>query len=658
MTARQAVYVRMWIFLAALMALAVGLRLFHLTMPSLWADEGNSVRVTERALHLVIDAARADIHPPAYYVLLWGWAKLFGQSEAAMRGFSALVGVLLVGAIYALAQRLFGRRTGWLAAFCAAVSPFQIAHSQQARMYILVALEAVVATWALVGWLEATQPRQRIRWAVVYGLAAAAGLWTHYSFPIVIVSLNIAWLVWWVRQVRSSAGPLRHRPAMAWLIEWGVTQLAVVALYAPWLPTAWAKTVGYGAISESYSPAFIISQALQLLSIGETAPADEWTNWLTVGMTGLALFGVWEGWAQPRRRETRIHMLTLILSILAPVVMMATLALIGRPAYRPKFFLVASPAFCVLVGRGIAVLEQTTDGRRTWGSRIWLLVGLGLVAIAAGRSLQQHYFSPVQPRGDYRGIATAISQIERRGDAILLNAPNQWEVFTYYYPENPNRAPIYPLCRARPPVEAEVVAELEQIAARHQRLFVLYWAAEQSDPTGIVERWLDAHTFKAADTWYGDVRLAIYATPLSEPVKMIHPLTDVRLGEAIALRGYTVAPNEPQRGDVVQVALFWEAMGIPTARYKVFIHLVGADGQIMAQFDGEPRGEAGPTVQWRPENGVMVERYGVLLPQTAASGEYRLVTGMYDVSGAPRLPVYVDGQPAGDFFTLATLSVH
>ena len=82
---RRARMWRVWAYLAVLFVLAIALRVFRLTEQSLWADEGNSVRLTERPLNLVIDAARADVHPPGYYLLLWGWVRLFGQGEAAVR---------------------------------------------------------------------------------------------------------------------------------------------------------------------------------------------------------------------------------------------------------------------------------------------------------------------------------------------------------------------------------------------------------------------------------------------------------------------------------------------------------------------------------------------------------------------------------------------
>jgi mannosyltransferase len=327
----------------------------------------------------------------------------------------------------------------------------------------------------------------------------------------------------------------------------------------------------------------------------------------------------------------------------------------GRPAYRPKFTFIASPAFCLLVGQGIALLEGTPGQKRTTANRLWLLLGMGIVAVGAARSLRNYYGDPAYARSDYRAMAASITALGREGDAILLNAPNQWEVFTYYYR---GRAPVYPLCRSRPPDEASVVAELEGIAAQHERLFALYWATDESDPQRIVERWLQEHTFKASDAWYGDVRLVTYAVPVStEAAEMAHPLEDVRLGASIALRGYTLTPSEVQVGDILQVTLFWEALEVPATRYKVFVHLVDDRQQIVAQYDGEPGDGMNLTTNWTPEQGTFPDRYGIWVPYALASGKYGLLVGMYDVSGAPRLPIAVNGQPAGDALLLETVEI-
>jgi mannosyltransferase len=642
------------LFLVVLFVLAAMLRVAGLTSQSLWADEGNSVRLTERPLSLVIDAARADVHPPGYYLVLWCWARLFGQGEAAMRALSVVTGVLLVGLVYLLGRRFAGRRAGWFAAFCAAVSPFQIQYAQEVRMYILVAFLAAAAAYAFIRWLEASESGQHRpwRWTMWYVLSISAGLWTHYSFPVVIIALNVAWWAWWLQRRETEEW---GRTAFWWI----ALHVVAAVLYLPWLPTAWNRILGYGPISEAHSVFFVIGQALKLLSVGETVAGDDLTRWLTLGIVCLAILGGWAGFARSGlapRKPTRMSLAVAFLSlVVAPMAMMAALMLTGRPAYRPKFFLVASPFYCTLAGTGIALLERPSGSRRGLGSRLWLLLGLGLVSVASARSLHNYFRDPAYARSDYRGLATDVRSVQREGDAILLNAPNQWEVFTYYYRRG---APVYPLCDSRPPVEEEVVAELEEIAADHKRLFVLYWAVDESDPERIVERWLEAHTFKATDMWYGDVRLAVYAVPEAlDAIEMREELASVRIGDPIALRGYALAPSDVAAGDVLQVTLFWEALDVPGGRYKVFLHLVDRDGQIVSQHDGEPGDGMNLTSDWRPDRGVFADRYGLVVPASAHGGNYRLLVGMYDVSGAPRLPITVDGRPAGDALMLAAVQI-
>jgi hypothetical protein len=626
--------------------LAAALRVTHLTAQSLWADEGNSVRAAERSLDLVLAAARGDIHPPGYYVLLWGWVRLFGQSETSVRSLSAVIGVALVGLVYLAGTRWFDARAGWLAAFCAAVSPFQVAYSQEVRMYILVAALGTMAAYVCGGWVAA-QGSHRVRWGVMYVFAAAAGLWTHYSFPIVLAALSVAWLVWWLQEGQSIG---RWRS----LAEWVGLHLAIVVLYVPWLPTAWAKVRSYGPISDSWPLNAIVVQALKLLSMGETVPDDDLTRWLTLAIVGLAVFGVWRGLAR-RRKLSWVYTLILSLLVVAPIGLMVYLNLVGRPAYRTKFFLVASPAFCLLVGQGIASLEQPTGPRSTMSSHLWLLLGMGVVGLASVRALRNYYFDPSYARADYRGIAQHIRKVGAEGDAILLNAPNQWEVFTYYY-RGP--LPVYPLVRSRPPKAEAVGAELSDIATEHSRLFALYWATAESDPERLVERWLEDNTFKAEDVWYGDVRLATYAVPEAlQDVEMEHSFPDVRLGEEIALRGYSLAPDTVNPGGIVQVTLFWEALKAPASRYKVFLHLVDGQGQIVSQFDGEPGHAMKLTTSWRPDEGVFPDRYGILVPRTSTPGKHQLLVGMYDVSGSPRLTISVEGKPVGDALSLSIVNI-
>lgn len=90
--------------LLLILLLAAGLRFYALDDQSFWADEGNSVVLAGKEWGEIVRAAAADIHPPAYYLILSAWGKVFGLSEVGARSLSALFGVLLVWIVYLLVR--------------------------------------------------------------------------------------------------------------------------------------------------------------------------------------------------------------------------------------------------------------------------------------------------------------------------------------------------------------------------------------------------------------------------------------------------------------------------------------------------------------------------------------------------------------------------
>ena len=221
--------------------LAIYLRLYRLAGQSLWSDEGNSVALAQAGLGEIADRTALDIHPPLYYWLLHGWMRLFGEGEIAVRSLSVVASVLLVAVVYRLGTRLFNARVGLLAAFIAAVSPFQIYYAQETRMYALLALLGALTAWACVELARASvNDAPSVGWALLYVLGATLGLYTHYAFPVILVATNLAFLVWLWRT--REQGQVARR-----LVGWLVLQLAPLLLYLPWLPIAWRQITTWPA---------------------------------------------------------------------------------------------------------------------------------------------------------------------------------------------------------------------------------------------------------------------------------------------------------------------------------------------------------------------------------------------------------------------------
>ncbi len=647
----------------AVLALAAGLRFYRLGEQSLWADEGNSAALAARSLARITHDVAADIHPPLYYWLLHLWTRLLGTSEAELRSLSALAGVALVYVIYRMGRRLRGEQVGLTAALVAALNPFLIYYSQEARMYALLGLWSGLALYGFTLYVlheGAGRTRPPLRTAALLVISLAGGLYTHYVFPAVILAINALYFLWlWDSHRR---GHILER--ITW---WLGLQMVAALLFLPWLPIAQRQLSTWPSPSAGMDFSQVLSASLTTLALGPVGYRQPQGSWNLVFAMGIAL-GLWPSMRPARgRREHWLAWGIPFVGMAAPIALMMMRGLFTE-AYL-KFLIVGSPGFCLLLARGIigpgealasmvsprssprrADRPETALPRLPWLPMLWYALAAALLGIAAGTTLQAYYFDPTYARDDYRGIARYIEAEERPGDRIILDAPGQQEVFTYYYR---GQLPIYPLPRQRPPDAKALTAELAQLTATPGRIFALLWATEQADPQHIVENWLAQAAFKASDSWHGNVRLAIYAIPDFQIPHDRITSTDWRFGDPPLLRlsGVGLGTDAITSGEVLPISLIWEALRPIEERYKVTVQLLDGRAQVIAQRDAEPGGGLRPTTSW--EVGQPIEDgMGVLVRPGTPPGVYQLILAVYRATDGARLPVGDD-----DHVTLGQIQV-
>ena len=126
--------------------------------------------------------------------------------------------------------------------------------------------------------------------------------------------------------------------------------------------------------------------------------------------------------------------------------------------------------------------------------------------------------------------------------------------------------------------------------------------------------------------------------------------TDASLGDFARLVGYDLNSD---RGNV-RLALYWQALSSTSASYKVFVHIVDANGNIVAQDDQFPGGGTLPTTSWIT-NEYLVDLHEFSIPVDSPSGEYQIQVGLYDPKTGARLPAFnAANQNAGDYIQLPT----
>ncbi|MHB9034921.1 MAG: glycosyltransferase family 39 protein [Anaerolineae bacterium] len=626
--------------LLVILLLAAALRFYHLGTQSLWNDEGTTVALVQRDIPTIFRNAAADIHPPLYYLLLHYWVKATGTSEFAVRSFSVLAGIALVLVIYELGRRLLGMSAAVTAAAFAAMAPLQVYYSQETRMYMWAALLGALS-WLIflkLGQVNSPHALKQWKWgtAVLLLFTSAAAVYSHYLVFAVIFAQSIVVLILWLCQGNPRS--------WNWLLRWIGLQALLVAAYIPWLLVSWRSLVDWPAVGEALSAWQLFVRAGTVFTFGVTMPLRSLPMAIGAALLAAAI-------VIPLATKQRQWILAAYL--LVPLALFLGLSL-SRPLYKDKFMLLMHPAFLLLTAYAVVRAGDYVWQllRKRWADSGLQALLTGVVLTASFISLAHLYYDPAFQRDDYRGICAEIERTAGANDVVLINAPSQIETVGYYC-HGPQE--LVPLPLSRPLDKNTVQTQLERLVSKHQRIYGIFWATIESDPDRFIETWLDQHTYKAADRWFGALRLVMYAVPTTVPLEP-GVLTHTTFNDLIALDGFTLSTPVVHPGDIVQLALYWRAFAAVPERYKVFVHLVDDKGEIVAQRDSEPGGGVALTKDWEPGYS-LIDKYGILLPADAPTGTLTIRIGLYRLDGGQRLNISEDGQVLGDYIDLGQLRV-
>jgi hypothetical protein len=128
------------------------------------------------------------------------------------------------------------------------------------------------------------------------------------------------------------------------------------------------------------------------------------------------------------------------------------------------------------------------------------------------------------------------------------------------------------------------------------------------------------------------VRLEPVEWPLYNGSQPLH----ITFGDAIRLEGYDVQPAPGK--DSLAVTLYWRSLTPLTESYVAFLHLVNAEGSLVAQSDTLPAQGFFPTSAWQPGDTVL-SQHTLSLTSGLPAGSYTLLAGLYRPEDGSRLSV-------------------
>jgi hypothetical protein len=461
--------------LAAVILLALGARLAFLSAPSLWLDEAISANIAQGRLADCVREARADLHPPLYYVLLHAWSVL-GHGEFALRLFSVAANVLAGGVLFLWVRRMLGPSAALLTLLLHALSPFQVRYSQEVRMYSLASL------WMALALLCAWSYLARRRWPALAGyvLCSALGLYTHYQTGVFLVAANVA----------ATVRLLGDRRVL--FRRWYPAQLAVLLLFGPWVPSFLQQLTAGGRswVPFNPSPASLASPFLAFVwgepVVGRLrglahAPGAR----LLLAAAALALAALLTLGARRKRiRLSRPGPPILFAGIVALGAVVLSFGLSFRSnVYGPKYLMGAALAFQALLGHALVALIRR---RRAAGIALLALVLLSQALMLADAQ------RPENRREDWRAAVAYIRGHPQRPAIVAFHFDRPMAPFVYYADGS---IPAFGWVRdgRLSPAFAEAVD------GRGETIWLFDYLSELYDPAGSVRRGLTERGYAPAE---------------------------------------------------------------------------------------------------------------------------------------------------------------
>jgi len=404
-----------WDLVLLIVLCAFALRVYRLGVPSLHGDEAFSAQFTTQPFaKLIAGLGHYDPHPPFYYAHLALWRQAAGSTEFALRFLSVWWGTLLVGLAYRLGKRLGSERLGVTTAVLAAINPFLIWHSQEARMYITLAALALASTALLVrAWQSG---RQRLWWA--WGVVTWLALFTHY-FAVFLIVAEAGFLT------VSLIHPTWQGKRAAQLKAWAAPLAVAALLYLPWAMYVAPALLGYEkSWIQSVKLVEFFRQIFVTYSLGSTA--TPWmTRWLWPGFLLILLGGI-VALARQRKWETGL----LGTCLLTPPAIVYLL-LLRRPMFHERYLIFVLPPYLLFLAGGVTAWARQMHSRPGWPSLVLATLPMAFLAGASGLSLVNHYHDPNYTKSPpWREIVQFLQAHSQPDDVVIQNYPDP--SLTYY----------------------------------------------------------------------------------------------------------------------------------------------------------------------------------------------------------------------------------
>lgn len=361
------------------------LRISHNVGISIWHDEAFSALMIRYPWPEMFRRLAMDVHPPMYYIALRFWHYAFGDGMWSLRGFSILFGTLTIPAVFLLVKEAFkNQKMALWAAILAAISPFVIPFSTEARMYTFGGFFAVLAAFFLVKALHQQHERcldekmhmphmpkdielkKDFIWNYLgFAICCAIVILTHYYLLFTAAAIMLYGLMYCIYHYRQV-----YKRYL-----WFLGSCVLVGIsFLPWLKVFLSQL---GSVKQSYwipdmtwwsIPSTIWSM---LLGFANDISKVETQRWLVI-ITLFSLYFLWRFIRRTDQFEKWLVLLAIILPFAGSVLFYlksvscahtgGAMQCHGRSVYEDRYFLFAAIFYSVAFAAFLSELRMKFIG--------------------------------------------------------------------------------------------------------------------------------------------------------------------------------------------------------------------------------------------------------------------------------------------------------
>lgn len=392
------------LLLISIIILASFLRIYAIDRESLWADELFSVNVVDTDVNKIIETTANDTHPPLYYLILYYWMKLFGDSESSIRFPSVIFSIISVYIIYLIGKNMFNKETGILSAFILSISLFSIRYSQDARFYSLLVLMVLLSNYYFISIIQERKygkDRNKIHIAG-YIIFTTATLYTHNYGLFYLIFQNIYYIFIYRKDIR----------------QWIFAQFSILLLFSPWIQVLKRQII----LTETGKILPNISKP-SIASIYDTFRAFSGND------TNLYIFilSIIIGYLIIHKYKIKYNFkndIFLIFWLFGPILTSFILSIISHPIFREKYVIASMPALILLVSVSIYNIKKS----------LIILTIVIILVLSTITPIQQYY--KTTEKEQWRDLVKYIEDKKKDNEFIILYPYYAERSFQYYYRNN------------------------------------------------------------------------------------------------------------------------------------------------------------------------------------------------------------------------------